>query len=376
MANLDHDAKEVRNLAVKYVAGLTRTSEMLPLFKENDFKPVKDLMALTSDEPLTAHDAISALVNLSSDQSIVAIMSDDGFLTSMILHIVLPKNVNADLCCILLNNISKYDVVASQLLPPAAEPMSSPINADPSPTKEVSSIKRTHRIDNLLEIFVRGDASKYNPDASFHFLGGIFANITTTPQGCQFFLSRSTVDESLRLSKLAVFTEHTDAIRRGSVVSAIKNCCFGASVEKMGEDILFSDELNLLVYILLPLSGPEDYTMEEMEGMPEALQLLEPEKQRETDPRIRLMLVEIILLLASTRFGRERMRALQVYHVIRKLHLIEKDEAIQDVIEEIVNLLMRDEPEEEVAPTEAAVKQIEHPLETSTTEDQDIETLV
>ncbi|KAJ1340444.1 hypothetical protein BSLG_004963 [Batrachochytrium salamandrivorans] len=343
MANLDHDAKEVRNLAVKYVAGLTRTSEMLPLFKENDFKPVKDLMALTSDEPLTAHDAISALVNLSSDQSIVTIMSDDGFLTSMILHIVLPKNVNADLCCILLNNISKYDVVASQLLPPAAEPM---------------------------------DASKYNPDASFHFLGGIFANITTTPQGCQFFLSRSTVDESLRLSKLAVFTEHTDAIRRGSVVSAIKNCCFGASVEKMGEDILFSDELNLLVYILLPLSGPEDYTMEEMEGMPEALQLLEPEKQRETDPRIRLMLVEIILLLASTRFGRERMRALQVYHVIRKLHLIEKDEAIQDVIEEIVNLLMRDEPEEEVAPTEAAVKQIEHPLETSTTEDQDIETLV
>ncbi|KAH6564100.1 hypothetical protein BASA60_010461 [Batrachochytrium salamandrivorans] len=358
MANLDHDAKElfgfltdarldVRNLAVKYVAGLTRTSEMLPLFKENDFKPVKDLMALTSDEPLTAHDAISALVNLSSDQSIVAIMSDDGFLTSMILHIVLPKNVNADLCCILLNNISKYDVVASQLLPPAAEPMSSPINADPSPTKEVSSIKRTHRIDNLLEIF----------DASSSF-------------------SRSTVDESLRLSKLAVFTEHTDAIRRGSVVSAIKNCCFGASVEKMGEDILFSDELNLLVYILLPLSGPEDYTMEEMEGMPEALQLLEPEKQRETDPRIRLMLVEIILLLASTRFGRERMRALQVYHVIRKLHLIEKDEAIQDVIEEIVNLLMRDEPEEEVAPTEAAVKQIEHPLETSTTEDQDIETLV
>ncbi|KAL5036167.1 Protein hgh1 [Batrachochytrium dendrobatidis] len=341
---------DVRNMAVKYAAGLTGSPDMLPLFKDNDFKPVKDLMKLTTDEPLTAHDAISALVNLSKDPAIVEVMSDDAFLTQMIVHIILPKNINADLCCMLLNNISKYEMVAKKLL--VAVSTGSTKDSESLPSD--STIMRTHRIDNLLEIFVRGETSTYNPEASFHFLGGVFANITTTPHGCQFLLSRSTIDQTLRMSKLVVFTEHKDVIRRGSVVSAIKNCCFGASVAQHGEDVLFSDELNLLVYILLPLSGPEDYTTEEMEGMPDELQLLEPEKKREPDSKIRLMLVEIILLLTSTRFGRDRMRALQVYQVIKKLHLIERDEAIQSVIEEIVNMLMRDEASQEVAHIEPA----------------------
>jgi uncharacterized protein (DUF849 family) len=83
-----------------------------------------------------------------------------------------------------------------------------------------------------------------------------------------------------------------------------------------------------------------------MEGMPDELQLLEPEKLREVDPQLRMMLIEILIALSSSRAGRDYMRQKQVYHVVKKLHLQERNEDVQDLIETLVNQLMRDEPEE------------------------------
>eukprot|EP00842_Homolaphlyctis_polyrhiza_P005245 jgi/Hompol1/5721/HPOL_002038-RA len=280
---------------------------------------------------LTAHDALSALINLSSDIGVVGVMSRDDFLTELI--------------------------VASKLLPPN-QPKSSTQTATTAATDAAASQQQTttHRIDNLLEIFVRGETSKYNPSANFHFLAGVFANLSTTPQGCEFFLSRSTVDNTLRLSKIVVFTQHSDVMRRGGSVSTIKNCCFGASVADMGQDILFGEELGLLVQILLPLSGSEDYTDEEMDGMPDELQFLESTKQREPDQKIRLMLVEILVLLTSTRFGRDVLRSIKAYPVVQKLHLVERSEEIQIAIETFVNMIMRDEADH--ATDEAARREL------------------
>ncbi|KAJ3309657.1 hypothetical protein HDV04_005844 [Boothiomyces sp. JEL0838] len=313
---LKHDRLDVRNEAVKIVAGLTAEQSNFDYFRGNGNEPVQDLMSLITDEPLTAHDALASLVNLSKDVSFVGTMANNAFLTNL-----LPKNVNADLCCMLLNNLSKYPIIADILLP--------------------LDSNGTHRIDNLLEIFVRGEASVYNPNANFDFLAGVFANLTVTPQGCNFFLTTSTVDQTQRLSKLVVFTEHKSVIRRGGVLSAIKNVCYGANLEKKGLDVLLSPELNLLVYILLPLSGSEDYTDEEMDGMPDELQLLD--KEREQDPKLRVILLEILISLCSTREGRDYLRKIRVYEVIKKLHLAEKNADIQELIEEIVNLLMREE---------------------------------
>jgi hypothetical protein len=59
-----------------------------------------------------------------------------------------------------------------------------------------------------------------------------------------------------------------------------------------------------------------------------------------------MMLLEILIALASTRAVRETMRSIGVYHVIKKLHLQEKNEDVQELIETLVNQLMRDEAEE------------------------------
>lgn len=69
------------------------------------------------------------------------------------------------------------------------------------------------------------------------------------------------------LCKLLSFTEHPDIIRRGGVVSVIKNCAF----VKESHPVLLAPEdetvdgacgMHILPAILLPLCGPEEFPIE------------------------------------------------------------------------------------------------------------------
>ena len=133
--------------------------------------------------------------------------------------------------------------------------------ADSSKPELKYSAPITSYLDNLLEIFVRGNNKQFNPQANFNFLAGVFANLTSNPTGAYHMRSRSMVDGLIRLAKILPFTEHENLMRRGGSVSVIKNCCFDVVDEAAG-GLLLSKELNLIPYILLPLCGPEDFTDE------------------------------------------------------------------------------------------------------------------
>ncbi len=121
-----------------------------------------------------------------------------------------------------------------------------------------------------------------------------------------------------------------------------RNCAFEISKHPI---LLDEDGFNVLPRILLPLAGPEELDEDDLDGMYEELQLLEPDKKREADAALRLILVEVLLLLGTTRPGRELMRRRKVYPILREAHLAEKDEQIHETIERVVNLLARDEPD-------------------------------
>ena len=58
---------------------------------------------------------------------------------------------------------------------------------------------------------------------------------------------------------------------------------------------MLSDDVDLLPRLLLPLAGPEEYDDDDVERLPDDLQYLPPDKEREPNPRIRKMLVEALL---------------------------------------------------------------------------------
>ena len=101
--------------------------------------------------------------------------------------------------------------------------------------------------------------------------------------------------------------------------------------------------IDALQYILLPLAGPDEFDLETQEQLPEALQFLPPTKEREQNGTYRLTHVETLLLLCTTRSGREHLRTHGVYEIVRALHEQETNDAVSEHVERLVNLLKRAE---------------------------------
>lgn len=68
--------------------------------------------------------------------------------------------------------------------------------------------------------------------------------------------------------------------------------------------MLFSPDIDILSRILLPLAGPEEFDMDDMEKLPDDLQYLPPDKKREEDPDIRIMLLETLMMVSYKYFYR------------------------------------------------------------------------
>lgn len=67
---------------------------------------------------------------------------------------------------------------------------------------------------------------------------------------------------------------------------------------------------------------------QDQEKLHPALQFLPDSKKREPDGILRLTHLETLILLCTTRAGREYLRKNGAYEIIRTLHLFEKSESV------------------------------------------------
>lgn len=377
-----HDRNpQVRQIALSNLLGHTDADSpyrkiFLPssgLKKTEDTDAIRDLKLLCREPTTVAHDAFRALVNLSDSPLLAPSLSDTPFLTFLVSYILNPQAVLADLAAMLLSNLSAAPSVQSALLALAI-----PVIADypvrgayyaeqsrcgscPAPEPYPAGTKReVEALPLLLDAFVlsaRVPSREGEPGSQLHFLASVFANLSLTPPGRLFFLTPrpkepmgTSEDLEYPLAKLLAFTEHPDTIRRGGVASTIKNCAFHAPAHRA----LLAPEsarvaappgaaaapgMDALPSILLPLAGPEELDLEEQDRLPPALQLLPPTKTREPDPVLRRTHVETLLLLCTTRWGRDFLRGHGVYEVVRAMHLAEGVEKVAEAVERLVVLL-------------------------------------
>ncbi len=220
--------------------------------------------------------------------------------------------------------------------------------------KELS--KSTWAMDQLMDCFVKGSDGSYNKHADFDYLSYFFADLAKFPKGQEYLTTAQEHDSNvIPITKIQVFTDHASHIRRLGVTSTIKNVAFLISAHPVLMSNLSPDPnlpppsigANLLPYILLPLMGPEEYADEDTEGMLDELQLLEPDKEREKDPEIMKAYLETLLLLSTTQAGREVLRRVKVYPIVRECHLHVEDEGVREACDRVVQLIMRKEEGEE-----------------------------
>jgi hypothetical protein len=242
-----------------------------------------------------------------------------------------PKEPNPSELCELLANLS-VDPSLSRLL----------TLKRPSTSTSKSEIA----LNQLLDLFVSSPSN-----TAFDHLSYLLASLSGTSESVrQYFLQPQSYDDVTPLSKIFVFTDHPSLVRRRGVASTLKNVCFEISAHPalLSLPSALQVEIDILPYILLPLAGSESFPDDEMEKMLPDLQLLPPDKERESDNEILVTHLESLTLLTTTREGRERLRDVQVYPIIRECHAHVKDEAVGEAIERLVNVLMRDEEGENV----------------------------
>ncbi|KAK5987940.1 Protein HGH1-like protein [Cladobotryum mycophilum] len=301
------------------------------IFKTEELKPVKHLKFLINDERIIAGHALNILVNLSGDPVVLeALATDNKFVDRVFEYIVYPEEPNANMLAMLLANLSKWDG-AKDLLDKKQEP-----------PKELGSDERV--LNQLMDLFVKGQDGAYNKKADFDYLAYVFADLAKHDDIRRYFLTEQAYDGVIPITKLKVFTEHKSDVRRKGVASTIKNAAFEVSSHPT---FLSDEEINILPYILLPIMGNEEYDVDESLDMLPDLQLLPPDKKRDSDPTIIQTHVETLMLLTTTREGRELMRQVKVYPIVRETHLRVNDEAVQEVCERLVQVLARDEASEE-----------------------------
>lgn len=361
-----------------FFAGLSGGGLQKP--KESDI--VRDLKVLCRDQLNVAHDAFRALVNLSDSPLTISPLSEPSFITFLVSYIINPHAILADLASMLLSNLTtssaacnillnlQITIIPDKRLPNGVYTVDSRSASCPAPVPYPSGGEiSVPALPLLVDAFVQGatigdikDLEKRKRKGELHFLANVFANLTVSPIGRNYFLSpqptnvlKPTENLAYPLGKIIAFTEHRDHIRRGGVASTIKNCAFLAT----GHKAILSPEsfqisvppkdttapgIDALPYLLLPLAGPEEFEFEDQEKLLEPLQFLPPTKTRESDPFIRLTLIETLLLLCHTRWGRDYLRSHGVYEIIRVAHEHEQVDNVSEHIERLVQLLKGDEP--------------------------------
>jgi len=203
-------------------------------------------------------------------------------------------------------------------------------------------------LDQLFDCFVKGGDGSLNKHANFDYLAYLLADMSKYKTGRDQFLSKREYDGVIPISKLTVFTEHNSHVRRRGVASTIKNVAFEVDKHSMllADDTETSDAapgVNILPYILLPLAGSEEYPEDEAANMLPDLQFLPPDKTRESDNDILVTHIETLLLLTATKGGRDKLRNVSVYPLIRELHLQVHDEEVREACDRLVQIIMRDE---------------------------------
>ncbi|KAI6247632.1 hypothetical protein HI914_04366 [Erysiphe necator] len=318
------------------------------IFKTDQLLPVKRLAFLVRDYKQISKNALTILMNLSQDSEVQKLLTcNDDFLQTLFKQLANPNEPNIAEITMLLSNLSKNDKFKRKFL--NQNLVSKPYLSAGKP------------IDFILDIFVKGTIDSKDQVSNYDYLSYVFSDLAILPEIRKHLLTPQSYDQIIPFSKLIVFTSHESRIRRLGVAGAIKNVCFEVESHQILLDTS-ENGLRLLPYLLLPLMDGEEYDTYDSEGMLEECQLLPDSKKREDDPMILSLHLESLLLLTSTRAGRDQLRKIRVYPIIRQLHLAIESHCVKDICDRLVNVLMRDEEDtkEESGNKSAIVNLVEH----------------
>ncbi|XP_074641562.1 protein HGH1 homolog [Tubulanus polymorphus] len=319
------DRPELRGITIQCVLDMTDTNEGIQTLSRNE--PSLNAIfhcCLEDDQPSFVKYAYKTLINLSAVDSVswkILQLQNSSDLIMRLFRVALDsESSDSDLACKLLSNVTRFEKCAAKVF------------------KIVDENSDSIGFDKIINAFcTKGYNSK---GESLDYLGCILANLTQIKETRKYILD----EERCVIQRILVFISFLDSkIRRRGAITLIKNCCFEIDYHEW----LLSEKVDILPYLLLPLAGGEEYDEDDMDRLPLDLQYLPPEKQREPELELRLLLIEAILKMCATKPARQFIKSKNTYVIVRDLDNWETDESIKKSIHDLIQILIGDEPSEE-----------------------------
>lgn len=298
----------MRKLAVELLAGLSVDNpDAMTIVSSNPTKYVSELFSKLSDQPTVAAITWDALTNFACNSK-VSFHLFECHLEKILSCIKSKTMIFAEAATKLLANMTKH----AEFRPESAQ-----------------------LLPEVFPIYLAGP--KHNSHTDYTFLASVLADLTNLRAGRLYF-----VEELSRLESILQDLHSHSVIRRGGVASIIKNCLFetdyhGAILRKeLDDDFIITTLTGRLLDSRSKLSEAE------REKLPVELQLLD-NMQAEPDTVIRSIIIECLIILVTTREGRDTIRAKEIYPILREWHRLEPINDLKLLVEKVVELLIRDE---------------------------------
>jgi len=322
---------------------------------------VPALTKLTSMPGRTGLHALHALVNLSSMPSSAFQCVEDAINAGAISraceialsatvedlknNLEIADRVNSAIS--LLANVTRVERGAVELLGP------SNFNEDESKIEDISKPLMTLLLSRFISTghedhrCTFDDKHKQGLHDPYQHVAALLMNITQCESGRRYVLklrsgddnSKDTDNSTCVLQSILPQLRSKNKFRRRGVAGAVKNCCF-----ETDSAWWLLNEIKILKYILYPLAGPEELDLDDKTGMEPELWLEGPDKVREPEAEIRLLLVEAILLLcAAGRMSRNTIRTQKAFVILKMTDMVEESEEVGEKINECVQFIRRDE---------------------------------
>lgn len=304
-----------KHQALAYITGLPDSEGGRSLLLKNpDVVKAVVLLVLQDENSETISRAYKCLTNFTSVPAISEhlVEHDYGGVMAHLVNRVLESDDSGALqCAAMLSNLTRGRQGAEKLW---------------------TLLHSTKKCDNLLAALCCS-TSENRDHLSF-----VFSNLSQLDEVRRWLLDQAT----RRVLKFFPFlTLETSTVRKHGAAAVLRNCCF----ETDSNEWLLSPDVDILPRLLYPLVGPEELDDDEMEKLPLELQYLGSDKQREGSPEIRQMLIEAIMQLCATKKCREHIKNSGAYYVLRELHKSESCRPVVVACENLVDILISDEPE-------------------------------
>ncbi|XP_039762891.1 protein HGH1 homolog [Pararge aegeria] len=313
---------DLKELTLEHLLGISATPTGIEALLKNA-TVVRVIIELTDDDEVCKN-ALLILVNISSYENGASELlkykpnNKTNVVELFIGYVIDPRKSCADAACMILCNLTRVE----------------------SSLKVCLETFIPH-LESLLQVFAH---INYNEKQyKLNYIAPLFSNLSCSPRIRKWFSEPSLkAYPFIPLKKILPFCNYMESEkRRSGMIRIVRNLSFDTSYHVF----LLSEDLDLLSYLLPPIMGNEEYSDDEMEKLPAAVQYYSKDKRRDCVLEIRKEIIETLNKLCAKRHGREVLRNNGVYYVLREYHRWETEASMLLACENVIDILIQEEEE-------------------------------